>query len=705
MALPLIDGYTLLPLICDWDDQPTWTLAWETEVLPAVRGNEGRGALRRFPRPKYELSFVAPTPQIGQQVLAALITGQLSAKCAVPFYGRASTLAQDFVDPRLLVLDPTAWQWAVGDHLIVFNDDFSAWAVAQVQTVNGTALILTSALNAGVGALEAGHAVYPLVYGRAELDEQRSLSGDVLAGKVTIIGQTYLIPEAPPAACPDLAAPDQFLQRPVFPFLADVSTDPTRTLTFEPHQGQVGFGAEVVELLQRYVAAEGNVTIDLPDGCSISALERFFGLSTLGRLHGFWLAEEARAAVVAGAVDTQHVIIDAQGLAATWQDQPAQTLCFRTASDDGTPWQYAQIAGVAAGPDAASETVALKAALGAGVDSSWDAHWLRYVRLKSDELVIAFDSENYGSAQIETVELPIEYRDVELGQRPAFGYHFWRIVAGARHDWYFTSFDEQVFMGDAHTQSAYLPVAIAHGSLETTLNGDKEELEIDTWMFNGNPLNAWVPFAPQYDLWIELLEVDLSAPKPALATVRFSGFVERAEPTGQALKVTCTTLTDRLQAMLPRFRVQGGCNYDLYDPETCRVVAANYSVAVRVVDVQGGQLLIGVSAPGLGQKVESWFQWGKARGTDADGLPVTRLITGSTPAGDGSDKQFVRLNAPFAPALLVGTALIISAGCNLDFFSDQGCLKFGNQANFGGHPYIAQNLSLKAVDSDNAGSK
>ena len=491
----------------------------------------------------------------------------------------------------------------------------------------------------------------------------------------------------------------------MFPFLADVSTDPTRQPTYEAHASQVGFGPEVVELLQRYVATEGSVEVDLPDGCSISALERFFGLSTLGRLHGFWLAEEARAAVIVGAVDAQTVIIDAQDLALTWQAQPAQTLCFRALHGDTPLWQYGQIAGVAAGPDSESETVALGAPLVYGVDSSWDAHWLRYVRLKSDELTITFESENYGSAKIETVELPVEYKSVELGQRPAYGYHFWRIVAGVRRDWYFTSFDEQVFIGDVHTQTAYQPVAIGHGGLEATLDGDKQELEIDTWMFDGNPANAWIPFAPQYDLWIELWEVDLSADNPALGTILFSGFVAGVNPSGQALKVTCTTQTDRLKAMLPRFRVQGGCNYQLYDPYTCRVNRGDYSVAVVVTDVQPDQLLMGVAAPGLGARAAAWFQWGQAIGSDADGLPINRLITDNAPQGGYPDKQIIRLNAPFSPPVAVGTALVISAGCNLDFFSGNGCPKFNNQANFGGHPYIAQNLSLKAVDSDSAGGK
>ena len=467
----------------------------------------------------------------------------------------------------------------------------------------------------------------------------------------------------------------------------------------------MGFGPEVVELLQRYVATEGSVVVDLPDGCSISALERFFGLSTLGRLHGFWLAEEARAAVVAGGVDLQTVVIEAQDLALTWRTQPAQTLCFRTFQGDASVRQYGQIAGVVAGPDAESETVALAAPLSHGLDSCWDAHWLRYVRLKSDELTITFNSENYGSARIETVELPVEYKSVELGQRPAFGYHFWRIVAGARRDWYFTGFDQPLFLGDVHTQTEYSPVAISHGGVETTLNGDKFALEIKTWMFDGNPLNAWVPFPPQYDIFVELLEANLSAANPALATVLFSGLVQPVEPSGKLLKATCVTRLDRMQASLPRFRVQYGCNYDLYDPNTCRVNPAAYTDQVQVVDVQADQLLMGVGAPGIGGRAGAWYQWGKARGVDADGLPVYRLITDSVPADGDPNKQVIRLNAPFSPPVAVGTALTIEAGCNLDFFSAGGCPKFNNQANFGGHSYIAQTLTLTAVDTDNDSGK
>ncbi len=706
MPLPTINGYTLLPLLCDWDESPVWTLSWDTEVMPSVRGSELRGALRRFPRPKYELPFVSPTPALGYEVLTGITSGQLSGMCAVPFHGRCSMLAADAVAGAFsLTLEDGAWVWAAGDYLLVFGDDLETWALAEVVSVVGDTLNLTAALDAGVGALQAGHAVYPLVYGRATVeDDQTSLSGDVLTGKVTIIGQTYLIPEAPAPACTGIDVVAQFLGRPVFPFLADVSTDPTRQLAYDPRQTQVGFGLEVTEPLQRYVAGGMTMVVDLPDACSISALVRFFGLSTLGRLHGFWCGEAARAARIAGAADAQHVIIDAQRLAATWQDQPAQSLLFREYQGDAVVEQYGQIAVVAAGADPSQETIALTAALGQAVDAGWDAHWLRYMRLKGDELSITFESENVGNAEIDTVELPLEYQNVETGRRPAYGYHFSRFVAGVRKDWYFTSFDEQVYIGDIHTQTAYQPAAIGHGGVETNLKGDREEFEIDTWMFAGNPLSAWIPFPPQYDVAVELWEVDLSSPTPAVGTILFSGFVQSVEATGKALKATCTTRTDRLNAALPRFRVQGGCNYELYGP-LCRVPRANWSVAVTVVSITSDGLLMTVTAPGLGAKAEAWFQWGDAQGKDADNLPVYRLITDSVQVAGQPNQQELRIDAPFVPAIAAGATLVLAAGCSLDFFGVNGCPKFANQINFGGHPYIAQNLFLKAIDNNDTGAK
>ena len=121
--------------------------------------------------------------------------------------------------------------------------------------------------------------------------------------------------------------------------------------------------------------------------------------------------------------------------------------------------------------------------------------------------------------------------------------------------------------------------------------------------------------------------------------------------------------------------------------------------------MQGDQLLMAVSAPGIGGRVGAWYQWGKALSVDAEGLPIWSLITDSVPVAGDPNGQTIRLNAPFPTPVVLGAAITIEAGCNLDFFSAGGCPKFNNEVNFGGHPYIAQNLTLKAVDTSTDSGK
>lgn len=487
-----------------------------------------------------------------------------------------------------------------------------------------------------------------------------------------------------------------YLERPIFDTQIDWSQGITRKLAYDLRTQQVGFGAEVEENLQQYTADGFELAVNLRTPCEINALERFFA-AVFGRLQGFWLPSPGWQVDIVAAVSASEFLIANSGVADLFAILPALHLYLRP--NGVWPGEAAAVVNVTV-VDEQTERVTLAAPLTSGVpDATWVVQRLLYARLQDDEVTLNYVAEGWARAQFSVYELPVEYASVELGQRPAFAYHFWRQVGALRQDWYYTSFDRQIVAGTVQQQHACTPAPIGHDSIERTTAGNREQMEIRSWRFDGSPFAAFQPFAAQHDLFVEVWEVDLASGQPEIATTVFAGLVESVEPLGRALKVTCTTRLDRLGAKLPRFYVQTSCNYCLYD-SCCKASRAAFSVVATVAAVDPAGLTLTLAGGGLTGKPADWFQFGDAEIADAEGLPEYRTVVASMAAGGG--QQIIRLAAPFSRALAVGDTVTVAAGCNLQYNSANGCSKFGdtprgNKDNFGGHPYIDKNLSLKAI--------
>lgn len=704
MSLPTVNGVVFLAEPPNWTTLPRLTLAWDTEIAATLRGNEGRSALRRSPRPT--LSFtVRPANTAAQTAFVAALSAALAAgQCCAPLFGRASWLAVDAAaGSSTLLIESGAWPWAAGDYLVLYPDPWqaTAFAVCQISGVDtaGTTLTLTSPLTL---ASAAATAVYPLLFGRPQIDDIAQITGAISSWPVEIVGTDFTIPAAIPPACSDAyPSPPSYLGRPVFTFPVDWKNGVIRRLVYDLRTERIGFGVELEEPLQQYTADGFEIGVDLPNSCAVNALERFVD-AVGGRLQGFWLPAPAWQLEITGTISATQFLVQSSGLASTWTSWPALHLYLRP--EDQPTGEAAQVVNVET-VDTLTERITLAAPMTTGTpDPSWVAQRLLYVRLTEDELTLEFHGESWAQTSLKCYELPIEYASIELGDRPAFCYHIWRTAGTAARHWYFTSFDQGVYAGSTGALQLYTPAAISHGQSTRTAIGDPEKLELTSWLFDGNPLAAWIPFAPQYDLFIEVSELDLGSSTPNIATPVFSGVIQSVDPKGRTLKVTCATRLDQLGAKLPRFRVQSCCNYALYGP-LCRVDRATYSVAPAVLDVSTDGLTLRLQGGGIGSRPANWFQWGDAASPDADAVPEYRLIVAGAVVS-GADQQLIKLNAPFRRTPAAGDTVTISAGCNLDFFSTAGCPKFGNQANFGGHPWIASNLSLKAIKLDQgAGGK
>ena len=704
MSVPIINGSVLLAEPANWTTQPNWTLAWDTEISATLRGNEGRSALRRAPRPTLGYTIRPGHTDAQTRVSLALGAALAAGQCCAPLFGRASWLAADAAAGLGAVqIEPSAWPWAFGDYLFFYPDPLQpeAFEYHQITAIDtsGATLTLASPLTS---AVPAETAVYPLFFGRPQLADITQVTGAISSLPIQIIGTDFTISPGIPAACTtDYAIAPTYLGRPLLTTPADWKNGITRRLVYDLRTERIGFGAELEEPLQQYTADGFEIGLDLPTPCDINALERFVD-AVGGRLQGFWLPSPAWQLEIVAPISTTQFLVRSSGLAGSWTSLPALHLYLRL--DGNLTGEAARVTNVET-VDALTERITLAAALTTGTpDATWVAQRLLYVRLTEDELSLDFHAEGWAQTTLKCYELPIEYSSVELGDRPAFCYHIWRTAGAAAQHWYFTSFDQGVYAGSTAALQLYSPAAIAHGQWTRTAIGDPEKLDLTSWLFDGNPLSSWIPFAPQYDLFIEVSELDLSSASPNTATLIFSGIVETVAAKGKSLQVTCVTRLDQLGAKLPRFRVQSCCNYALYGP-LCRVDRAAYSVSPSVVDISADCLTLRLQGAGIGSQPANWFQWGDAASSDANGVPEYRLIVSGAVVA-GADQQLIQLNAPFRRTPLAGDLITIAAGCNLDFFSTAGCPKFANQANFGGHPWISSNLSLNALNLDQgAGGK
>lgn len=493
-----------------------------------------------------------------------------------------------------------------------------------------------------------------------------------------------------------------YLSRPVFPFGYDWSSQINRQVNYDLRTQQIGFGPLVEEPQQQYSANAYSMAADLPDECAVNAMERFVQ-GVYGRLQGFWLPTPERACEISAGVSATQFLAQSQGLAQTWANDPAIHLCF--IDPNGVyDTQFAAISNVES-LSAGVERVTLAAALNVAVDGGWAVHRLMYVRFSSDDLEMQFYASGAATCKIAVIELPVEYSSVELGDRPAYGYHFWRQPVGAaRQDWWFTSFDQPIYILSSATQHLHQPAPITHDETTRSITGDREQTIINTWRFDGSPLNAWAPFAPQYDVFVEIVEIDLAGANASAGTLLFSGLVETVEPEGKQQRVTCSTPLDRLKSKLPRPRVQKMCNNALYD-ECCRVDRGAYSFVATVTSVDTFGRTLVLSAPGISAQPNGWFAFGDAQSLDADGLPEMRAIMSSTAGTAGSNQVTVALSSPFARLPVPGDSVTVSAGCDL---SGKTCHeKFDNLVNMFACPRIGSNLSLKAATyaTDGGGGK
>lgn len=255
MSMDTINGYVLLAQPADWSDPPKWKLAWDTEVADALRGNEGRSALREMPRPTFQYSTRPLTTVAQTRLTSALLAGLASGRCCAPLFGRASWLAADTAaGATVLTIESSAWRWQVGDWLLLYKAD-GGHQTRQIAAINAAGTGFTLAALDAACAKDA--AVYPLFFGRPEMDDITPISGERATVPIRLVGDEFKIDPAVPVCCrvADLGDIDFAVIRFTWLLTSGEDCDIHVGISDPPVPGNVGYGSTGGDQVPAYPAA------------------------------------------------------------------------------------------------------------------------------------------------------------------------------------------------------------------------------------------------------------------------------------------------------------------------------------------------------------------------------------------------------------------------------------------------------------------
>jgi hypothetical protein len=477
-----------------------------------------------------------------------------------------------------------------------------------------------------------------------------------------------------------------YLTRPVFEFDVDWSDAPAKTFSYDLREMDVGFGAEYFATLQQHIVQGYNLNLTLRNQAEIDALDEFLDDLT-GRLQGFWLPVPFEAVQIVTADDATHFYIADQNLRSTFADQPDLYLLFTRAGET----RAAKIAAVEVASNG-RERVTLTTALATPATTADVVHRLHYVRLAKDDEEGQFLAEGIQARTLDVVELPHEYEAFETGEQPIWLYKLSCAVPVAT-SWHYTSFAA----GVVSDNQLYSPFPMQHRGIAKSAKLDAEKLTIEAKYDVAHPFAMFLPLPLPKPMSIEVFEVAL-ADVETRRTI-FSGKVRLVEDEGERVVAQCDAWTAVLGRKVLGMMFQPGCNYDVFNPRTCKLQRWQFETTAEIVAIDNTALpprvTLALDHPDSLQfgrwTTRNWFQDGFATGGFGTNFQVRQIVSSRYVV----DELRIELNAPID--LDAGDQLTIVPGCS---GTVARCKQLGNFDNFGGfHLMPEKNLSLQAMDA------
>ncbi|HEY1170229.1 MAG TPA: phage BR0599 family protein [Verrucomicrobiae bacterium] len=680
MSIELINGHVLLPELPDWQQGAELTRRWETEIQETVTGAEDRGAMRAVPRLELSYEIATLTQEQRARLEDQLREAMKSGKAVVPFWGRASDLASS-ASGTSAELATTNWPWQVGDFIFFLDAsdiEKPVYAVRQITAKTGLVLTLNSVLPQ---TFAAGSLVWPLLFGKPDGESMSlvtSRHGSVSFTLLEVTGSTRATASSAPT----------YLSRPIFTTPINWTDGASQRLSYDLRELAIGFGAEVFAPLQSHVVHGFEFSVQLNTETEILALENFFA-ALRGRLHGFWLPAPTEAVDIVEGISTTQFDIAGQGFAASWNDHPAVHLWF---TQEGTGVAR-KILSVADNGDG-TERVTLESALTFTPNAETMVSRLHYVRLAEDEESAAFLAEWFEQRSFQVLELPVEYAAAETGEMPVYLYHVWINTDPIQH-WYYTSFASGISSlleaPEEDEPVAYISKPIDHGSLDQGLKGEAEKVTIEAVHETGHPFVFGFPYPPTGPIYVRIFETSFA--DPDAGTVLFTGQVEKVTRRGKKISASCISRLDLDNQRLPDALISPRCSFQVYEPNTCKVVKTTQYRRTAALSVINGSTVRVSHVSQLSGLPVNYFSFGWIEAGTGSQMEI-RTVLEDTIVGSGVRE--LKLNLPLLHAT-VGTSVVLLAGCDGRWTTCK--IKFVNDRFFG-HPFVPEkNPTLVAVQS------
>ena len=667
MSVTLVNSHVLLPDAPNWRERPAWSRAWQTEVAEAVTGAEDRGALRQIPRVSLSYLLTPLHLQQQQRLESRLQAALKSGLAAVPYWGRGSELSAAASGTSASLSAPY-FPFAIGDYVLFLDlsDPLNPVFESKQLTGAGATLGWSGALS---HTYPAGCFVYLLLFGPVTAQDISPVTNHRGDLKINFKERTGWFRSQSTSFT-------TYLTRPVLETQINWAASLSRAVQYDLRELMLGFGAEQFAPLQSHVVHGFMVSLDLNTEADIVAHDDFTA-ALKGRLTGFWLPSPQAAFAIAAGEDATHFDITDQDLTNTLADHPARYVRF---TKDGQTAQHAKVTAVTDNGDG-TERVTVDASI--TVDATWEAHWLHYVRLATDEESAGCLGEGRQKRAVKMLELPTEYAAFETGESPVYLYHFWMNTSPVVH-WRYTSFGADLVSGG----NTFTSKAITHGEIRRGGDASAETVTIEAFYETGHPLALGLPYPTAKPINVEILEAAYAT--PSTTTTLFSGRIEKPPRKGKKITATALSVLDFDGKRILDGLIGSRCAYQLYEPNTCGVSQAAHQITGCTIDTITGRV-IRVSKTGLGAWAANHFSFGWIETGSGAGFELRTILQDTVVSGTVRE---LTLNLPLVNAIAGGTLTVVP-GCDGKWDTCQ--TKFSN-TNALLHPFVPEkNPTLTAI--------
>lgn len=313
------------------------------------------------------------------------------------------------------------------------------------------------------------------------------------------------------------------------------------------------------------------------------------------------------------------------------------------------------------------------------------------VRFESNVLKLEFISAGDATVRAGFVQLPWEVAGT-VGETPQqtpriFLYQFTYAVPGPVV-WRFTNCWRPLARAGDGT---YTPAPMEHKELGAGLDLQSENLSLESFLFDGNPLALFNPNVLEGRLWLRVYEVESATLDTSTAVLRWYGAIPSAPQTGRLISAEGEWLGGILDRELPAVRIGPKCNTWLFSSRCGHSKAAfakNGTLASSAGNVVTVSIADGAAA---NTYVPGKLELGSGLAYES------RTIVASAPVVGG---QQLTLDRPLRQAAS-GQAVTYYRGCDLSLASCKALDAAGWRARFRGHPFVPQvNLSLPQATTE-----